>query len=228
MPGEPIGGPVPLDEVALGGEPMGGPVPLDEVALGGEPLGSSFADEVPTLPQHSGFGSVWDSQIGVSPRAASGSADVEGLEDEPEVPEYLLAEKRQQGRRRPAVARVAAPAAAPGRLPHRDRSRALRGRRFRRLRLPGSGSQPGRWRSTTLVRPAGVSAGVAAAVPTGPPRDERRAVERGPARCPGAAARGGDAAPERLVGDARQQPAAGDVGPERLLERCLAPASADL
>ena len=101
MPGEPIGGPVPLDEVALSGEPMGGPVPLDEVALGGEPLGSSFADEVPTLPQHSGFGSVWDSQIGVSPRAASGSADVEGLEDEPEVPEYLLAEKRQQGRRRP-------------------------------------------------------------------------------------------------------------------------------
>jgi uncharacterized LabA/DUF88 family protein len=82
------------------GEPVGGQVPADEGTPADEPAGSTFADEVPTLPQHSGFGSVWDSQIGMSPRAASGMADVEGLDDEPEVPEYLLAEKRQQGRRR--------------------------------------------------------------------------------------------------------------------------------
>ena len=62
-------------------------------------------DEVPTLPQHSGFGSVWDSQIGVpvdtAPAAAQspGSAD-DDFEDEPEVAEYLLAEKKRGGRRR--------------------------------------------------------------------------------------------------------------------------------
>jgi hypothetical protein len=70
------------------------------VVAGEEVAASAFADEVPTLPQHSGFGSVWDSQIGVAPPAAGGVGDVEGLEDEPEVPEYLLAERRQQGRRR--------------------------------------------------------------------------------------------------------------------------------
>ncbi len=61
-------------------------------------------DEVPTLPQHSGFGSVWDSQIGVPADTASTAApgalpEDEDFEDEPEVPEYLLAEKKQ-GRRR--------------------------------------------------------------------------------------------------------------------------------
>ena len=159
MPGEPIGGPVPLDEVALGGEPMGGPVPLDEVALGGEPLGSSFADEVPTLPQHSGFGSVWDSQIGVSPRAASrlgrrrgprGRAGGAGVPPGREAPAGTPPPRRSHAWRRRRQRRW--------RLPHRDRSRALRSRRFCRLRLPRSGSQPGRWRSTTLVRPAVVSA----------------------------------------------------------------------
>ena len=67
---------------------------------------SVHPDEVPTLPQHSGFGSVWDSQIGVpadtAPAAAGApggdSADDQDFEDEPEVPEYLLAEKKQ-GRR---------------------------------------------------------------------------------------------------------------------------------
>ena len=64
MPGEPIGGPVLLDEVALGASRWVAPSP-GRGRTGGEPLGSSFADEVPTLPQHSAFGSVWDSQIGV-------------------------------------------------------------------------------------------------------------------------------------------------------------------
>ncbi len=68
-----------------------------------------FADEVPPLPQHSGFGSVWDSQIGVAPErrpaapaSPRGEDAVDDLEPEgePEVPEYLLAEKRQQDRRR--------------------------------------------------------------------------------------------------------------------------------
>ena len=66
---------------------------------------AEFRDEVPTLPQHSGFGSVWDSQIGVpessdsaqSPPDAGADQDLDG---EPEVPEYLLAEKKQQARRR--------------------------------------------------------------------------------------------------------------------------------
>lgn len=70
---------------------------------------TQFADEVPTLPQHSTFGSVWDSQIGMPAATgpsvrtpatpAPGLEDVEGLDDEPEVPEYMLAERRQQGRR---------------------------------------------------------------------------------------------------------------------------------
>ena len=68
-----------------------------------------FADEVLPLPQHSGFGSVWDSQIGVAPERRTGPApsprgaepvdDLEA-EGEPEVPEYLLAERRQQDRNR--------------------------------------------------------------------------------------------------------------------------------
>ncbi len=64
---------------------------------------SAHPDEVPTLPQHSGFGSVWDSQIGLP--AGTGSAtpvddfeDVDDL-DEPEVPEYMLAEQKKKGRR---------------------------------------------------------------------------------------------------------------------------------
>ncbi len=54
--------------------------------------------EAPRVPQHSTFGSVWDSQLGM-PSAPVGSpedADEEELE-EPEIPEYLLAERRQRG-----------------------------------------------------------------------------------------------------------------------------------
>ncbi len=61
-----------------------------------------YLDEAPVaVPQHSTFGSVWDSQLGVPPApqaaATSGSGpEEEDYEDEPEVPEYLLAERRQE------------------------------------------------------------------------------------------------------------------------------------
>jgi uncharacterized LabA/DUF88 family protein len=60
--------------------------------------------EAPRLPQHSTFGSVWDSQLGVSqpsPLAAGGVDEQEGDEDEPEIPEYLLSERRQRAQRGP-------------------------------------------------------------------------------------------------------------------------------
>jgi uncharacterized LabA/DUF88 family protein len=65
-------------------------------------------EEIAPLPQHSTFGSVWDSQIGVNPAAPVAAAPVgnagnpdddEDFEDEPEIPEYLLAERRQQQQR---------------------------------------------------------------------------------------------------------------------------------
>ncbi len=69
-----------------------------------QPDTPSHDDEVPPLPQHAGFGSVWDSQIGVpadtTPTSSGRDEDeeAEGFEDEPEVAEYLLAEKKQGGR----------------------------------------------------------------------------------------------------------------------------------
>ena len=64
-----------------------------------------YLDEVPPpVPQHSTFGSVWDTQLGVPsappPTMAGVTEDIEYEdEDEPAVPEYLLAERRQRGRR---------------------------------------------------------------------------------------------------------------------------------
>jgi uncharacterized LabA/DUF88 family protein len=64
-------------------------------------------DELPPVqPPVQTFGSVWDSQIGVPSSSASASAGSFGSDiaeddedlDEPEVPEYLLAERRQRGR----------------------------------------------------------------------------------------------------------------------------------
>ena len=63
-------------------------------------------EEIAPLPQHSTFGSVWDSQLGVNPPAPIAAApagnldDDEDFEDEPEIPEYLLAERRQQQQQR--------------------------------------------------------------------------------------------------------------------------------
>ena len=56
--------------------------------------------EAPRVPQHSTFGSVWDSQLGMptAPVGASDEFEEEELE-EPEIPEYLLTERRQRGAR---------------------------------------------------------------------------------------------------------------------------------
>jgi uncharacterized LabA/DUF88 family protein len=82
---------------------------LGEVAADEEEL---LEEELAPLPQHSTFGSVWDSQIGLpaAPVVASGGLD-EDLEEEeePEIPEYLLAERRQQGRGRGRDRRRGAP-----------------------------------------------------------------------------------------------------------------------
>ena len=64
-----------------------------------------FEDLAPAQPPHQTFGSVWDSQIGVpsgtTPAASAGftteADDEEEDLEEPEVPEYLLAERRQRG-----------------------------------------------------------------------------------------------------------------------------------
>ena len=64
-----------------------------------------FVEVAPALPQHA-FGSVWDSQIGLpsAPLASAAGGYVAAPTDEdedleePEVPEYLLAERRQRQR----------------------------------------------------------------------------------------------------------------------------------
>jgi uncharacterized LabA/DUF88 family protein len=61
-----------------------------------------FLDEVPVaVAQHSTFGSVWDTQLGVpsAPLTATPRTEDEEDFDEPEIPEYLLAERRQQQQR---------------------------------------------------------------------------------------------------------------------------------
>jgi uncharacterized LabA/DUF88 family protein len=82
--------------------------PDAEITAVGETLTEEeefLEEEIAPLPQHSTFGSVWDSQIGV-PSAPTGATpstadyEDEDLEDEPEIPEYLLAERRQQGQNR--------------------------------------------------------------------------------------------------------------------------------
>ncbi len=78
--------------------PDGAPLPEEE--LGEEDLEEEEPGE-PALPapRPAAFGSVWDSQIGVpsSPRAATPLEDEE-YDDEPAIPEYLLAERRRGGR----------------------------------------------------------------------------------------------------------------------------------
>lgn len=71
---------------------------------GAAPEEEEFADEAPAVaPQVSAFGSVWDTQLGVPAAAASPPSTTESGEDEyddePEVPEYLLAERRDRGQR---------------------------------------------------------------------------------------------------------------------------------
>ena len=93
-------------------------------SVGADDEDEDFEDELPPTqaPVHA-FGSVWDSQIGVPSGTASASAgsfapgtgeDEDDL-DEPEVPEYLLAERRQRGGQRGGTGR-------PGQRPVRGRS----------------------------------------------------------------------------------------------------------
>ncbi|MDA8238304.1 MAG: NYN domain-containing protein [Chloroflexi bacterium] len=77
-------------------------VPEGAPLLDAEPVEEEAEEEEDLLaparpaPRPAAFGSVWDSQIGVpsAPRAVS-SADEEEYDDEPAIPEYLLAERRR-------------------------------------------------------------------------------------------------------------------------------------
>ncbi len=117
------------------------------------------AEPVRRAPRPAAFGSVWDSQIGVpSGPVAAGPPVDEEFDDEPEIPEYLLAEQR---RNRPG----------PGLNRGRPGQRGGRGgayaaavdrERYGSAR-PGSGSRF----SEPVVRQGGGRSGP-------PPRDNRR------------------------------------------------------
>jgi len=75
------------------------PVPGEQPAIEeGEAVEEEVVDfSAPRAPQPTPFGSIWDSQLGVpsSPILAGEQLD-DVPDDEPEIPEYLLAERRQQ------------------------------------------------------------------------------------------------------------------------------------
>jgi uncharacterized LabA/DUF88 family protein len=78
------------------------PLPAAEVAADDAELEFDVDDEsIPAprpAPRPAAFGSVWDSQIGVAaPVAGRAAAEDEEFDDEPEIPEYLLAERRNRG-----------------------------------------------------------------------------------------------------------------------------------
>jgi hypothetical protein len=108
---------------------------------------AEYPDEVPTLPQHSGFGSVWDSQLGAAvsnrPGVGGGMFDDaypdEGDEAEPDVPEYLIAERRRQEQRRGGRG-----ARGGGYRSAIDRERFGSGTRSAFGRGPGRGGRPTR------------------------------------------------------------------------------------
>jgi uncharacterized LabA/DUF88 family protein len=80
----------------------GEPLPVAAVALVDAELEFDVDDEsIPAprpAPRPAAFGSVWDSQIGVAaPVAGRPAAQDEEFDDEPEIPEYLLAERRNRG-----------------------------------------------------------------------------------------------------------------------------------
>ena len=84
------------------------------------------AFEAPAAPQRSTFVSVCDSQLGVTPGAVS-SAEPFDLdeEDEPEIPEYLLSERRQRGRGH-VPGSPSGPGGQAGRRPRGGRAGAYR------------------------------------------------------------------------------------------------------
>jgi uncharacterized LabA/DUF88 family protein len=58
----------------------------------------SIPSQAPRPARPAAFGSVWDSQIGIAAPAAGRTAQAdEEFDDEPEIPEYLLAERRNRG-----------------------------------------------------------------------------------------------------------------------------------
>ena len=58
----------------------------------------------PRAPQPSAFGSIWDSQLGVPSTPILAGEQLDDVpDDEPEIPEYLLAERRQQRSAPPRV-----------------------------------------------------------------------------------------------------------------------------
>ena len=79
-----------------------GRTPLDVGETDAEPEGVAVEDAAPAAPRPNQFGSVWDSQIGMAgrpERLAPLPADEDDFA-EPEIPEYLLAERRTGGRGR--------------------------------------------------------------------------------------------------------------------------------
>ena len=103
--------------------------PEDEaVASPGEPAVAASDDEdeefeelPPAVAPVHAFGSVWDSQMGVASASLPPTVDLGGGAnandedyDEPEVPEYLLAERRQRGQR-PAAGGRGRPGGGGGR-----------------------------------------------------------------------------------------------------------------
>jgi hypothetical protein len=89
-------------------------LPLEPAVAGAIEEDEEFDEPQPANLPHHTFGSVWDSQIGV-PSSGSPAVDTlsggEAFDDEdleePEVPEYLLAERRQRGGGRPVGGRPA-------------------------------------------------------------------------------------------------------------------------
>ncbi|HEX5824592.1 MAG TPA: NYN domain-containing protein [Candidatus Limnocylindrales bacterium] len=115
----PVGEALPDADAAPGGEATGrleadGGADDDEDADEADEADEIVASAAPRGPRPTPFGSVWDSQLGVPSRqtpAAVGPGPVVDDEDvdEPEIPEYLIAEQRRgrqpQGRGGPGGAR---------------------------------------------------------------------------------------------------------------------------
>ncbi len=78
-----------------GERPLPGEQPVTEA---GEIVEEEIVDySAPRAPQPSAFGSIWDSQLGVPSTPILAGEQLDDVpDDEPEIPEYLLAERRQQ------------------------------------------------------------------------------------------------------------------------------------
>ena len=78
-----------------GERPVTGDQPLTDT---GEVVEEEVVEySAPRAPQPSAFGSIWDSQLGVPSTPILAGEQLDDVpDDEPEIPEYLLAERRQQ------------------------------------------------------------------------------------------------------------------------------------